>query len=245
MMKTAFSQSPYFIALTNPINLAMLALAIASGLCAAWWWAPVGLLLWLIMFLIVANDPSLRMVQHLENREPLAYRFQGQFQKVERVQISIFNAISNSDSRLKQVFKPIQDSLDNLVDQAHDLCQRMTVLENHRLISESPNQLRIELEEINDKLNAVTDPLETREYQESRQALQSRLDGIERVERQLNRTDAQLTSLTNELNRIVTEIVRVQSLGPDLAKSHISRLIDSINQQMNELNDFEDEVSKL
>ena len=42
-------RSPWLTALINPLNLAMLALAVAAGLCAAWWLLPG---LWAVLYMI-------------------------------------------------------------------------------------------------------------------------------------------------------------------------------------------------
>lgn len=238
-------QSPLIIALTDRINLSMLALAIASLLCAAWWWAPVGLVLWVIMVLIMAQDPLLKMAKNLESRAPLAQRFDRQFQQVERAQINIFNTISNAEPKLRPMMKPIQEATDNLAGYAHNICQRMSVLENHRLVSGSTLNLETQINEVDKKLHETTDPIETREYTESKQALQSRLSDLKTVERQLNRTDAQLVSLSNELNRVITDIVRIQALDPKIAKDHAEQVVLTLKNLLEQLKSFDQEVAQL
>jgi hypothetical protein len=51
-------RSPLLTALFHPLNLTTLAVAVAAGLCAAWWLFPLGLLVWLIMVVGVARDPA-------------------------------------------------------------------------------------------------------------------------------------------------------------------------------------------
>jgi len=53
-------QPPYLDALRHPLNLAVLALAVAAGLCSAWWLFPVGLVVWGIMVVVHAHDLALR-----------------------------------------------------------------------------------------------------------------------------------------------------------------------------------------
>ena len=83
----------------------------------------------------------------------------------------------------------------------------MTVLENHRLVSESTTQLKTSISELKFQLEAAQDPLVKREFEESLLAAQSRLASLLGVERQLKRTDAQLHSLTSQLNHTLTEII--------------------------------------
>ena len=53
-------RSPWLQALTDRMNLIMLGLAIVSGLLAAWWLLPIGLLIWLVMLAVTANDAASR-----------------------------------------------------------------------------------------------------------------------------------------------------------------------------------------
>jgi DNA repair exonuclease SbcCD ATPase subunit len=238
-------QSPLLIALTDRINLSVFILAIASGFCAAWWWALVGVLLWVVLVIMVARDPLLKMAKNLESRAPLAQRYESQFKQIERVQINIFNTITNAPPKMRSSLTPIQDATDALVRYVHNLCQRMTVLENHRLVTGSTDKFKTQITEIQNKLSAVIDPLEVREYKESLLALQVRLSDLENVERQLNRTDAQLTSLTNELNRLMTDIIRIQALDHAVIKDHVERVVQDIQNLLEQIKSFEIEVSQL
>jgi hypothetical protein len=237
--------SPWLIALTNKLNLAMLALALVAGACSAWWLGLVGILLYLMMVVIVARDPSLKISQTIERRAPLAQRFQKQFNKIERVQVSIFNAINNADPTFRQAMRPIRTKTDELVAYAHNLCQRMTVLENHRLVSESTTQIKTSISELKFQLDAAQDPLVKREYQESLQAAQTRLESLLNVERQLKRTDAQLHNLTSQLNHTLTEVIRIQALEASQIKDQVSFVLQNLEQQMDELHLFSQEVSQM
>src|SRR5215831_17412371 len=109
----ARTRSPWLTALINPVNLAMLALAVAAGLCAAWWLFPLGLLLWVVMVLAVARDPSLVISSTMESRAPLAARFQAPFDRIERSQVSLFNTLASADPRIRASFHQVQAETDN------------------------------------------------------------------------------------------------------------------------------------
>jgi hypothetical protein len=237
--------SPWIIALSDKLNLVMLASALVAGACSAWWLGLIGVVLYLAMVVMVARDPSLKISQTIEARAPLAQRFQTQFNKIERVQISIFNAITNADPTIKQVMRPIRMEADELVEYAHNLCQRMTVLENHRLVSETTTQIKTSISELKFQLEAAQDPLVKREYEESLKAAETRLESLLDVERQLKRTDAQLHSLTSQLNHTLTEIIRIQALDADRASGQVPGVVEKLDQQMDELRLFSQEVSQM
>jgi hypothetical protein len=196
------------------------------------------------MVIMVARDPSLQLMKNQERRAPLAQRFQKQFNQVERAQIGIFNAISHADSKVKSALQPIQTATDQLIDYTHTLCQRMTVLENHRKISKSPAALRAEISELNFNLEAATDPIIQREYKESIQSISTDLANKVALERQLDRTDAQIQSLTNQLNHTLTEIIRLQALEPEKVKTTVPIIVKKLENQLEELKTFSQEISQ-
>src|SRR5713226_997446 len=149
----------WLTALINPLNLAMLALAVAAGLCSAWWLLPFGLLLWLVMVLTITFDPSLRMSETMESRAPLAARFQVPFDRIERSQVSLFNALSAADPRIRTAFRQVQAEADGLVNQAYLLCQRMSALENYRLVTTSSGDLDSDLKRLQAQVASATDPM--------------------------------------------------------------------------------------
>ena len=76
-------RSPYLVAFLNPFNLSMLGIALFALLFSAWWLFPLGILFWLIMVYNVASDPLLNMNYDMQQREPLAPRFQTHFDHLE------------------------------------------------------------------------------------------------------------------------------------------------------------------
>ena len=110
------NRPPLLTALLHPLNLAMLALTVAAGLCSAWWLAPIGLVLWLVMVIVIARDPGIQITFTRQSREPLAQRYQTRFDKLDRARISIFNSLQHADPSLRRVVEPLQSALDEMVE---------------------------------------------------------------------------------------------------------------------------------
>lgn len=235
-------RSPFLTALLHPLNMIMLGLAIFAGLFSAWWLFPVGLLFWLIMVLKVARDPTLRFNHQMQERAPLAQRFQRYFDRIERAQLGVFNTLSSAPNATRRVLQPVQAELELLTAQAYALGQRMTSLENYRMVTQSQSDLEQDLQELNETIEQTEDDLVRREYEESRQSLQNRLDKLKTVSTQLERVEAQLMSLSNELDATVTEIIRFQAMGPDAAKPFVPELKERLRQQRLQLKKFEREA---
>ncbi|MGC9399924.1 MAG: hypothetical protein ACP5HM_12410 [Anaerolineae bacterium] len=235
-------RSPFLTALLHPLNMIMLALAIFAGLFSAWWLFPVGLLFWLIMVFKVARDPTLRFNHQMQERAPLAQRFQRYFDRIERAQLGVFNTLASAPNATRRVLQPVQTELKLLTDQVYALGRRMTTLENYRMVTQSQSDLEQDLQALNETIEQTEDDLVRREYEESRQSLQNRLDKLKAVSTQLERVEAQLMSLANELDATVTEIIRFQAMGPDAAKPFVSDLKERLRKQRLQLKEFEREA---
>jgi len=236
------SRSPFLTGLIHPLNLLMLGLSAVAGLVAARGRFPVGVLFWLIMVIAVARHPSLRISHQMERRAPLAQRFQRYFDRVERSQVGVFNSLASAPARTRRALQPIQAEIDRLTNQVHSLCQRMTVLENYRLVSQSQADLEADLQHIDEMLDSIGDPLVQREYEESRRSLRERLSKLKIVATHLDRVEAQLMSLSNEMEGIVTEVVRLQAIGPQDGARHVPALVKRLREQSAQLKEFEREA---
>ncbi|MGD8623513.1 MAG: hypothetical protein PVJ34_03180 [Anaerolineae bacterium] len=228
-------RSPLITGLFHPLNLAMLGLAAFAGLVAAWWLFPLGLLLWLGMVVAVSRDPSLRFSHEMHSREPMAQRFQRYFDRIERAQVSIFNSLASAPGRTRKVLQPVQEELEALTAQTYRLCRRMTALENYRLVSESTTNLQADLQQITAAIDNATDARVKEEYENSRRALVERIAKLRLVASDLDQVEAQLLGLANELDGVVTEVIRLQAAGPDDAERGVPALVEKLREQSAQL----------
>jgi hypothetical protein len=238
-------RSPIITALFHPLNIAMAGLAVFAGLVSAWWLFPVGLLFWLLMIITVSRDRALRFNHQMQQRSPLAQRFQRYFDRIERAQVSIFNTLSTAPPRMQRALQPIQHEVDALTSEAYALCQRMTTLENYRVVSQSQPDLSSDLDHINTLIEQTDDPQVLEDYEESRRALHGRLTKLGEVSVQLDRLEAQLMSLANEMDGVVTEVVRLQAAGPDKASAEASALAARLRKETAQLCAFEEQAAQI
>ncbi len=239
------TRSPFITALVNPIALSTLALSAAAGLCAAWWLFPLGLLLWIGMIAIVATDPVLRRMQVMQSRAPVAQRFQMSFSRLERMQSSIDNTVNDSNARLRPLLEPIRAEVDALVSRAHQLCVRMTVLENYRAVQAFNANLEAEIVRLDTQIATATDPMVKHEYEESRQAVQKQIDSLRAISVQSDRVEAQLSSMTATLAGAQAEMVRLSVLGIEAAKQLLPAQLSNVRELDAQLTQFEQEISRL
>lgn len=236
-------RSSFGIALFHPLNLAMIGAAVLAGLISAWWLFPVGLAFWLIMVVMVARDPALKINLGRDKRGGLARRFQRYFDRIERSHVSAFNSLSSAPAGTRRAVQPVLEAMSVLVEQAYALCQQMTNLDNYRLVTEAQGDVRADLQRINDALSQVQDPVVCQEYEASRRALQDRINRLQAVTAQLDRVEAQLLSLSNDLDGVVAEMLRLQALSAQGRGGAAEALVQKLRQQSAELAAFERQVA--
>ncbi|MEK7787185.1 MAG: hypothetical protein AAB658_17420, partial [Chloroflexota bacterium] len=184
-------RSPTLTALFNPLGIATLAMSLAAGLCAAWWLFPLGLIVWGVMVYGLATDPTLRRLQMMQSRASVAQRFQAPFDRIERTQTSVDNTISDSHRRVQPMLEPLRDEIATLVERTYQLCSRMTVMENYRSVQSYQGTQQAEILRLDTQLAEATDPIVKREYEESRKAVQKRIDALHAIGVQSDRIEAQ------------------------------------------------------
>ncbi|MBN1261723.1 MAG: hypothetical protein JXB35_13690 [Anaerolineae bacterium] len=238
-------RSPFLTALLHPFNVFMVVITVIAGLISAWWLFPIGVIFWIIMVFKVARDPSLRINHQMQSRAPLAQRFQRYFERIERSQIGIFNSLASAPPKTRRTLQPIQVEIDAMTSQVYALCQRMTTLENYRVVSQSQTNLESDIQRIEQQIESASDPVVRHEYTESRRALQERLEKLQAVSTQLDRVEAQLLSLANEMDTMVTEVIRLQAMGPDAAMQLVRPLTQKLRGQAAELKTFERETVQI
>jgi hypothetical protein len=236
--------SPWQIALLHPLNLSMIALAFAAGLCAAWWLLPIGLLIWFMMVIFYQNNRDLQLSLVIHSRQGLARRLQDRFARIERSQISFYNSLSSSPRRTRKRMQSLQDAMNSAVDWIHGFCFRLTALENYRAVQKVRNS-QAEIEVLNDNIAKALDPRVKAEYEETRQALERRLENLEHINAYMDRVDAQLNNVGLVFEDILSQAISIQATYTSESASDLQRLTQSIQDQVSQLANTEREGSEL
>ena len=237
------NRSTFFYALFHPVNLAVLALAVVAGACAAWWLFPVGLIFWLAMVVTTIRDPRLAMILLPKSRKPLAQRFQELFNRIEQARISVFNSQSTAKAAVRRTLAPAQSKLDALVKQAYQVFQQMSALENNRLVNRMNAHSDDNLAQTEQKLASATDPNTKHNLEEVHQALEKRQAQLSSISTVLDRADAQFASLATVVDGIVTRFISFQAVSNDQAKQELPKLMEIIQNEIDGLTKFAQEVN--
>lgn len=239
------NRTPLTTAFFHPLNMAMLALTLVAGLCSAWWLAPIGLLLWLVMVIVIARDPGLNITFTRQNRQPLAQRYQVRFDRLDRARISIFNSLAQAGLPLQRAIEPVQTALDEVVEHCYQLSLRMTALDNHYAVQRLSNDFDSDFANLQRKLEQTTDPVALKEYQLTIESLKTRQDQLKSLAAILDRFEAQLTGTINAVDGVVTGVVSLKGRSPQQAKDRIGPLLDILQVEQQELEQFDQQIQDL
>ena len=237
------NRPPLLTALLNPVNLAMLALTVAAGLCSAWWLAPVGFLFWLVMVIVIARDPGVQITFTRQSRQPLSQRYQARFDRLDRARISIFNAMQGVSPAFQRIIEPLQSGLDDLVEHAYQLSLQMTALDNNFAIQRL-NNFDDDIARMEKVLNQTENPSSRREFEETLKSLQERKAQLKSIGVLLDRFEAQLTGTNNAVDGVVTNIISLKGRSADNVKEKVPVLIKVIETEQAELRQFDAELEK-
>ncbi len=239
------NRPPLLSSLLHPLNLSMLALTAAAGLCSAWWLTPVGLVFWLIMVIAVARDPGLQMTFSRQSREPLAQRFQNRFDRLDRARISIFNSLQGVSPAFRRNIQPVQDTLDELTEHAYQLCLNMTALENNFSVQQlAASSFDEDIISMQKNIAAASNDDEKKEFEEALRSLQARKTQMKSVGTLLSRFEAQLTGTNNAVDSVVTSIASLKGRDAKQVAAKVPVLLQALQTEQAELKQFNVELGK-
>ncbi len=222
----------------------MLALTVAAGLCSAWWLAPVGFVFWLVMVAIVSRDPGLQINFTRQSREPLAQRFQTRFDRLDRARVSIFNSLQGVSPAFRKQIQPVQDTLDELVEHAYQLCLNLTALDNNFYVQKLSNNFNVDIEAMQENIASATNDRDKKEFEEALKSLETRKAQLKSVETLLSRFEAQLTGTNNAVDSVITNLASLKGREAKQIEGKIPPLLQLLQTEQAELKQFDEEISK-
>ena len=238
------SRPPLLTALLHPVNLSMLALTIAAGLCSAWWLAPIGLVFWLVMVIVIARDPGIQITFTRQSRQPLAQRYQTRFDRLDRARISIFNTLQGVSPSFRRAVEPVQSVLDDLVEHAYQLSLQMTALDNDFAVQRISSNFDDDIAKMEKNIKVTDNAADRREFEQTLESLKVRKTQLKNTNTLLSRFEAQLTGTNNVVDSVVTEVISLKGRSAKNVEEKIPPLVKSIETEQDELKQFDAELEK-
>lgn len=235
------NRAPLTAGLLHPLNLIMLGTSVLAGLVAAWWLFPLGLLLWGFMVFNIVQSPKLQFEHEERSRDPLAARYRqlfGRFRKAER---AIIDKIETAPAKVRRALDPLRGAIDDLSDHAHQVLKRLSSFEQYFQVSSSIPDMKNELRHIDDATPLLTNDRLKKEYEEKRVELERELTRLEATSGYVDRTEAEVTRLADELDRIVAEVLNLTGRDPNEAKERVEALVIRIERLTEQFEAYERE----
>jgi hypothetical protein len=239
------TRSPFLTALFHPLNIVMVLATIIAGLVSAWWLFPAGMLIWLIMVIIVAQDPGLQISFTRQSRQPLSMRFQDRFNRIDRARMTIFNLGGQASKSFKLLVDPIQIKLDELVEQVYQISLRMSALDNTYAIQKISNNFDNEISSLEQQILSTSDTTIRQEYLKTLQSLTARKENSANLAQILDRFQAQLTSTVNVVDSVVTGIASLKGLNEKQLAGKIEPMIEILERDFEKIRQFDVDVQKI
>jgi len=238
------SRPPLLTALLHPVNLSMLTLTISAGLCSAWWLAPIGLVFWLVMVIVIARDPGIQITFTRQSRQPLAQRYQTRFDRLDRARISIFNTLQGVSPSFRRAVEPVQSVLDDLVEHAYQLSLQMTALDNDFAVQRISSNFDDDIAKMEKNIKETDNAADRREFEQTLESLKVRKTQLKNTNTLLSRFEAQLTGTNNVVDSVVTEVISLKGRSAKNVEEKIPPLVKSIETEQDELKQFDAELEK-
>lgn len=235
------NNSSFAMAFRQPVVIFTILMAVFAGLFAAWWLAPVGLLLAMVMMLRMTNSPTAKLNDKIRQRATLTHEFEEKFHRIESYELRLYNAVSSASIKQQTVVRPILEKVTDLVGQVHNLCTQMSSLQSfYRQTSSTESKFELNQKKLAMKLKIETavNEQERREYQEAYDALDERIDKIDEVDSYMTRVDNLLAGVEHTLNVVIAETIFLTGQSGHAARKKMDELLAMIDEEQQHLRDF-------
>lgn len=218
-----------FVAARQPIALAVVVVAIVTGLTVAWWLLPLGVLVYLVMVVLASRDPALATTARRATTHTrlTSKTFRAIIDEIDRSQRDIERSIGQARGPLANILQPIANNSRDLVDQAHVLAGKGQIIEQY-LAQINYHQIQDEINKLDARMNQTSDPYTQQQLQQTRQALVSRQSNARDMETFIGRIMAQLQNIDANLDNILSETVRLRTTDAVSATSTSNQVAENL-----------------
>lgn len=220
----------------RPLYLAVLLVAIATGLTIDWRLLPLGLIVYVVSVALAARDPqTARSLQRSVARGKITSpTFRAVIDEIDRVQAEINRSVAQSSAPLNRLLHGISTQTDDLVAQAHNLAEKGQTIERF-LQTVNRRQVQDQISQLDVQIPRVTDQYTLQQLQETRAALIDRRANAEALDTYSGRINAQLQNICANLNNVLAETVRLRTadaVSADSTSNEVAERLRDLNADM-------------
>lgn len=227
------------LAARQPLNLAVLVVAVITGLLSAIWLLPLGFIIYVVAVVLAARDPALAGVAQRSARIALASKissptFRAIINDIDRSQQEVQRSAAQADPALKRLLNGVVNQTDELVNQAHDLATKGQAIESY-LATINYRQLQDQIDRLDTQVANTRDPYTIQQLQETRQAMVDRQNNAQALETYIGRINAQLQNIDANIDNVLAETVRLRTadaVSANSASNQVAERLRDLNADM-------------
>lgn len=224
------------IAARQPLAVAVLIVAIFTGLTVASWMLPLGIVVYIVATVLAARDPTLataaqRSAAFARLTSPT---FRTIIDEIDRSQREVERSAAQASGPLAKLLQSVITQTRDLVQQAHELANKGQIIEQY-LAAANIGQLQQQINQIDDQIARTTDGYTLQQLQETRQALVDRQDNAQALQTYIGRIMAQLQNIDANLDNVLAEVVRLRTadmVSADSASNQVAQRLSDLNADM-------------
>ncbi|NJL33129.1 MAG: hypothetical protein HC893_03860 [Chloroflexaceae bacterium] len=224
------------VAARNPLFLAVLVVALITGLTAEIWLLPAGIVVYVLAVVLASRDTRLQARQQSQQRrQGLSSRtFLDKINQIEYAQREVEQAIDGATGVLKRT---LQQSLGpqtrELTDQAHNLARKGQTIEAY-LMQINPMQVQSQIDEITARIQRTTDQYTREQLEGTHQALVAQRESADVLRTYIGRITSQLDNILANLRAMPAQILRMRASDVDaqMVSEQVAAQLSDLNSDM-------------
>jgi len=231
---------PIMTAATRPINILILAVALAAGVLIAMWLLPVGLLAYVALVALTWSDSALAQrlsAQARVIRAPRGTAFQQQLDGIARAQAQITQSVAAANGPLQAALARVTAQVDGIVQEAYGLALKGQTIVNY-LQQLNQNDLNTQLVRLDGQIKTASDPMLRQQYQETRDAVAERISHAQALTTYGERIRAQLDNICAQLDNVLAETIRLRAaptVDTSISADNVSQRLADVRADMDAL----------
>jgi hypothetical protein len=235
--------STLLIAARQPLYIAVLVVAILTGLTIHMGLLPLGVLVYLLSVGIASRDASL-LARVSQRQQQAAMRerrkgltsptFVAKIEEIERSKTAVDRALKKTGGAVAdRLGKTVLPQTRSLVDQAYTLARKGQDIE-HYLAMVNPFELQQQINQLDIRIQHTTDNYTINQLQGTRKALVEQLDSARALETYIGRITSQLDNIDANLDAMPAQLLRMRASDVDasMASSQVEKHLSDLNADM-------------
>lgn len=224
------------IAARQSLAIAVVVVAIFTGLTVADWMLPLGLLVYALAVVLALRDPALAAVAQQSARSAAYARissptFRAIIEEIDRSQREVERSVAQAEGPLANLLRTINTQTRELADQAHELARKGQAIEQY-LAMVNYRQIQDQINQIDDQIARTSDTYTVQQLQETRTALVNRQTNAQALETYIGRINAQLQNIDANLDNVLAETVRLRTADA----VSVNSVSNDVASRLNDLN---------